>query len=71
VKRSTRTTNEKKARSVARQWEAELNAGGGRSPRAIAWTAFRERYENEVLSGLAESTTHKVSGVFNAVENVF
>jgi integrase len=58
----------KAAESVASKWEAELQEGRYKSPSKVTWAEFRERYEDEVLPGLAENTAGKVAATFNAVE---
>lgn len=56
------------AERVAGNWEVELREGRYKSPSKVTWAEFRERYENEVLSSLAEATDAKMQGVFNVVE---
>src|SRR5262245_16061769 len=64
--KKTRTEAER----VAAKWEAELREGRYHDVSKITWADFRERYENEVLESLADSTDRKVSGVFNTVEQI-
>ena len=68
--RSAKTTDLKIAERAAAVWEAELREGRYKSPSKITWAEFRERYENEVLPGLAEGTDEKVQSVFNLVERI-
>ena len=70
IARSTGTTVRREAERLAAKWEAELKEGRYHAPRKISWEAFRDRYEDEVLPGLAEKTTAMVSTVFNAVERI-
>ena len=70
VTRSTKTLNRKEALKAAGQWEAELREGRYKSPLKITWQEFRERYETEVLPGLAATTALKVRGVFDAIERI-
>lgn len=63
-------TNRKFAQKLAAQWEADLNAGRDLGRHAIAWEAFRSRYEDEVVPSLAERTAGKIATVFNAVERI-
>ncbi len=70
VMRSCKTTVRRDAERAAGKWEAELRAGKYKSPLRTSWADFREKYESEVLPGLAERTDQKVGGVFNAVERI-
>lgn len=70
VECSGRKRERTEAERVAAKWEAEVREGRYHSPSKITWQDFRERYEREVLSGLAQTTDLKVSGVFNAIENI-
>jgi integrase len=58
------------AERVAAKWEAELREGRYHDPSRITWEEFRRRYEDEVLSGLKDTTFLKVAGVFNAIERI-
>lgn len=68
VRRSADTTNKREARKKAAVWEAELNSGKSQATGNIRWEEFRRRYESEVVSGFAEKTACKISGVFNVLE---
>lgn len=68
VTRSAKTSNRRDAERSAAKWEAELREGRYHAPSRITWEAFRERYEAEVLPGLAKTTDEKVSTVFNSIE---
>ncbi len=68
VKRTGRKREHTEAERVAAKWESELREGRYVAPCRITWADFRERYENEVLTSLAETTDRKVSGVFNVIE---
>ena len=57
-------------RKLAAKWEAELQEGRYQAPCNIGWAAFRERYEDEVLPGLAKKTGAMLGTVFNAVEAI-
>lgn len=65
--RSSGTTNEKKAYQAAARWEDELNDGIGPGT-AITWKAFWERYEKEVLPGLAKKTQKNYRSTKQLVE---
>ncbi|HEX3654519.1 MAG TPA: tyrosine-type recombinase/integrase [Pirellulales bacterium] len=78
-KKKTRSTEierdgSKKARTAAEKaagkWEAELREGRYCDPSKTTWAQFRQRYEDEVLTGLAGGTDEKVSGVFNLLERI-
>ena len=70
ITRSTGTKNQKEAMKFAGQWQAELREGRYKSPSKVTWGEFRQRYETEVLPGLADTTDLKVRGVFDAVERI-
>ena len=68
VTKSTGTHRRKEAERLAHKWEADLNEGRYKAPSKVTWFEFRDRYEHEVVTALAERTAGKVSAVFNAVE---
>jgi integrase len=70
VARSTGTTNRREAERMAAKWEAELREGRYRAPSHVSWSAFREKYEVEVVPSLAEKTGAMIGTVFNAVESI-
>ncbi len=63
-------TRRRKAEKVAAKWEHDLQEGRSKDPSKITWAAFRERYEDEKLPGLADRTAGKVAATFNAVEHI-
>ena len=65
--KSAKSHLKRDAERAAAKWEAELREGRYCGSR-ISWEDFRERYENEVLAGLAAATDAKACGVFNAIE---
>ncbi|REK13008.1 MAG: hypothetical protein DWQ37_10305 [Planctomycetota bacterium] len=69
-----RVTGRKKERDAAlreaAKWEQDLQAGRYVAPNKITWADFRERYEAEALSGLAESSHKKTAGVLDSVEKI-
>ena len=65
---STRQTTRSKAERVAAVREAELLEGRYKPAANTTWQEFRERYEDEVLTSLAERTDKAVGTVFNKVE---
>jgi integrase len=68
VSKSTGTRRQKDADRFAAKWEHDLREGRFKSTSKVTWNEFRQRYEDEVLSGLADETAIKVAGVFNAIE---
>jgi integrase len=60
----------REAERVAAVWEAELIEGRYKSPSKITWGEFTERYDREVLSGLAERTREKAWGAFSLVADI-
>jgi integrase len=70
VAKSTGKTTKKEAERIAAAWENDLRSGKHKSASKITWKEFRDRYESEVLSSLKDSTALKVSGVFNALEEL-
>ncbi|MGD0897822.1 MAG: hypothetical protein ABR915_08285, partial [Thermoguttaceae bacterium] len=51
-------------------WEADLNAGRAQSRYDTSWATFRDRYEDEVVPGLAPRTGDKITTTLNAVERI-
>lgn len=68
--RSAGTANQRDAERTAAKWEAELREGRYRDPIKTTWEEFRDRYEVEVVPGLAPKTGIMVATVFNAVERI-
>ncbi len=68
--RSTRTTHRREAERAAAKWEAELQEGRFVPQGNVSWEAFRDRYETEVLPGLADKTGEMLGTVFNTVEKI-
>ena len=58
----------KEAERLAGELEAQLMAGAGGVPSRLRWEEFRERYETEVVPGLAKRTAEKVATVFDRLE---
>ena len=58
----------KVAERLAGELEAQLMAGAGGIPTRLRWEEFRERYEKEVVPGLAKRTAEKVATVFDRLE---
>lgn len=70
IARSTRTTRRREAERIAAKWEAELREGRYHAPTSISWEEFRERYEDEKLSSLAENTAGATATAFNHLERL-
>jgi integrase len=68
IRRSGLARDKKQAERLARELELQIRAGAGGLPSRLAWTEFRERYEREVLPGLAKQTGVKVRVVFDRVK---
>jgi integrase len=69
VQRTAGTADQKQALKAAAKWEDDLHNGRYKAASRVTWEEFREKYETEVLSGLAKTTDAKVTGVFDAVED--
>ena len=70
VARSTRTTRRRDAERIAAKWEAELQDGRYRPASRISWGEFRDRYEDEKLSSLADNTAGATATAFNHMERI-
>jgi integrase len=70
IERTGRKRERTEAERVAAKWEADLREGRYSSPSKSTWADFRQRYEDEVLPGLASGTEEKVTTVFNLVETI-
>ncbi len=68
VERDGSKAARREAEKAAGKWEAELREGRYRAPINMAWSDFRERYENEVLNSLVAATDKKSSAVLNVIE---
>ena len=60
--------NKSAAERLAGEFESQLMAGAGGVPSRLRWEEFRERYEKEVVTGLAKRTAEKVATVFDRLE---
>lgn len=68
--KSTKTNIRREAERFAARLEKELNDGTYFKQIKTKWSTFRERYETEVVPGLAERTAEKISTAFNHVERI-
>ncbi|QDT97188.1 hypothetical protein [Gimesia aquarii] len=65
---STKTNIKRDAERIAGQTEKDLNEGPYYRIVKADWSDFRERYETEVVTGMAKSASEKVGTVFGHVE---
>ena len=70
VTRSAGTTRRREAERAAAQWERELRSGQHVVDQRITWASFRQRYENEYLSGKAMGTFKSASTAMNHLERI-
>ncbi|WP_417391980.1 hypothetical protein, partial [Gimesia sp.] len=68
--KSTKTNIRREAERFAARLEKELNDRTYFEPTKIKWVEFRERYETEVVPGLAQRSSEKVTTSFNHVGNI-
>jgi integrase len=69
VTKSSGTRDWKEALKAAGKWQDELRSGRYKPTINVAWEDFRNKYEGEVATGLAENTQIRISGIFDSVEN--
>ena len=70
VTRSAGTTRRREAERAAAQWERELRSGQHTVDQRISWASFRQRYENEYLSGKAMATFKAASTAMNHLQRI-
>ena len=70
IGRTGRQKDRDKAVKKAGALREKLESGQCVAPTRITWENFRERYEREHLSGLADGTGEKVAAVFNSLERI-
>ena len=68
--RSAGTYRKREAERAAGVWQKELREGRYTKPSGVSWSDFRDKYETEVLDGLAFRTLQKSVGVLNSVEHI-
>lgn len=66
--RTSGTSDSRLAERKAGEWEREVNEGKFAAEGNTSWAEFRKRYEDQVLSGLAESTAKKSRTVLSRLE---
>lgn len=70
VRRSCGTSKRREAERMAAKWEQELRAGVDHNAGKIDWDIFREKYQFEAASSLAEKTQQKIESVLNVYERM-
>ena len=70
VRRSAKTANRREAEKLAAKWEDDLQKGRYSPSSKILWEDFREQYEEEKLSTLAENTQQSGASAMNHLERV-
>ncbi len=68
VRRLEGKADRKAAEREAALLEAELREGRYKEPAKMTWQEFCDRYENEHLAGLADSTAMKAASVLRTIE---
>lgn len=68
IKRTGHKRQRNAAERVAADFEKELRSGQYVEPTKTTWPDFRDRYETQVLPGLASGTEHKTVAIFGWVE---
>ena len=68
--RSTGANIKRDAERFAGKLQSELNSGTYHGKLKTKWKEFRERYESEVVPGMAKRTGEKVRAAFRAVERI-
>jgi hypothetical protein len=68
--RSAKTTRRREAERVAARIEADLAAGKMATAGKITWADFRERYESDYVSGLADRTEQTICSILGIVERI-
>ena len=70
LKASGLAKEKKAAERLAAELELQLNSGVAALPSKYQWAEFRQRYESEVMPGLAKQTTVKIQVVLDRVEGI-
>jgi hypothetical protein len=68
--KTTKTNRRREAERQAGKLESDLAAGKLSATTKISWADFRERYESEYVSGLADRTGEAVFSIFGIVERI-
>ncbi len=70
LQKSTGTIKKKDAERLLGEFRADLLNARYAGPANSFWTTFRDKYEADVLSGLADKTVKKTDTVLDAVERI-
>jgi integrase len=70
VRKSTGVMKKREADRIAAKWEKEIRAGNDWRRGQMEWSQFREIYETQKLSGLAEKTEQKSITVLNVLDRI-
>jgi len=70
LQKSTETAKKKEAERILGEFRADLLNGRYQGPTNASWQEFREKYEADLLSGLAKKTVKKADTVLDAVERI-
>jgi integrase len=70
IHRTGLARDRKQAERLAAELETQLAQGSAAIPSKFTWQEFRNRYEKEVVPGLAKETANKIDVVFNYVDSV-
>ena len=65
---TTRTVKRKEAERIAARWEDELNTGKFKPVDKITWAQFRDRFEDQELSGKSDGYFAAFQSAFNLFE---
>lgn len=68
--KSAGTHRQKDAERAAAKLEEQIAAGEYGASGKFLWETFRQRYEDDYVSGLANRTANSVQTSFNAVERI-
>ena len=68
--KSTRTKTEREAVRLGQRLQNQLQEKAELEEYGAGWDEFRDRYETEVVAGLAIKTGSKIDTVFNSVESI-
>lgn len=68
LQKSTGTTNKKEAERKLGAFRADLLNSRYAGPANATWQTFRDKYDSDVLSGLAKKTVQKTDTVLDALE---
>ncbi|MBT6157398.1 MAG: site-specific integrase [Planctomycetaceae bacterium] len=70
VSKSTGTRRRKDADRFAAKWEHDLREGRFKSTLKVTWNEFRQRYEDEKLSGLSDNYAQTMNATLNHFEKL-